>query len=189
MTHERHTWLLQRLKPERSPSDASDIQSAVSDGKLDFEAFKKQRRNHWHYDYMGSSEFEWGAIPKALRAMAALELKSFQFRLSLASVAKPMLLEDGCAIPDPGGALPVYAIAQPELLDYVVQTVHKVAANDIRLKENARLHNVIYDLVSEQRPKFTETTRGWFDLDNLFFFFLDRSMFEATCRLLGVPCS
>lgn len=69
-------WLIQRLKKAYGNDSVLTTISAafafgggLRDGGLSKEAMQLLSQL-WSFDYMGSSEFEWGAVPAALHAMA-----------------------------------------------------------------------------------------------------------------------
>lgn len=61
----RHFYLVQRVYPSKRGKYA-----AMSKGKIDYNPFGYGRLGDYELDYMGSAEFEWGAIPDSLKRFA-----------------------------------------------------------------------------------------------------------------------
>jgi hypothetical protein len=85
-------WLIQRLqRPRKSNGPLGDISrcfafgGGLKDGGINKEAYELIEKL-WRFDYMGSSEFEWGAVPAALKALyeyrKAMVLDGFILRLT-----------------------------------------------------------------------------------------------------------
>ena len=51
LTHRDFPYLIQRMRQRKEPIDAKGVDAITS------------------FDYMGSAEFEWGALPDALKGM------------------------------------------------------------------------------------------------------------------------
>jgi hypothetical protein len=88
----RNPYLIQRLeRPYKSEGPLGDISRAfafgggLKDGGLSKEAYALVNKL-WRFDYMGASEFEWGAVPAALGAIfeyrKAEVLDGFALRLT-----------------------------------------------------------------------------------------------------------
>jgi hypothetical protein len=78
----KRTWLVQRLqKPAPMSIKGKDISNLFSfgggfrNGGLTDEAMALLK-NVFSFDYMGSAEFEWGAVPQALSFLATQTLVS-----------------------------------------------------------------------------------------------------------------
>lgn len=125
------------------------------------------------WDYMGSAEFEFGAIPKALRAMADMEL-----------ITKYQLIKykrrDYRNNKDIAGEVPVYIIAPKRDLQEVIDRIKTLAIGGLRCKENSDFT----ESLSEQ--EYSKDIHGWLELDNGFMFFKDEVMYAHFCNLLGV---
>ena len=112
------------------------------------------------FDYMGSAEFEWGAIPTALNSM--LEAK-----LSTAT------LTNG-----------VFILAPEAIMNDVISWVETASFNPQRLKEHLGLQEAL------AKSKFAKTKGWLKieDSDHCeepFMFFVDEEMFNKTCEVLG----
>lgn len=120
-------------------------------------------RDIFAFDYMGSAEFEFGAVPEAFAFLARATLAASTFTI---------------------GDTPIYVLAPAEWLSEVEARIREFAKDYgedcYRLKEGTRLHAKL------QGDKYTERINGWLELDNGFMFFTDREMWEQTCKLFGV---
>lgn len=113
------------------------------------------------FDYMGSSEFEWGAVPTALQELVKSNLTTTEH-------------------------LNVYIIAPKEIMDDVKDWI-TLAVKDKQeyTKEYVGLKQA---LAKEQYSR----TLGWLKIENdkyckePFMFFVDKTMFESTCKLFDI---
>jgi len=67
-------WLIQRIKTKQRVVTNRDLEQPFSPS-IDF---------HFEMDYMGSSEFEWGALPQALKRMRAATMIDAPKRIKIA---------------------------------------------------------------------------------------------------------
>jgi len=107
------------------------------------------------FDYMGSSEFEFGEVPKTFGRIA-------------------QYCERGKGIKgDVQLSKPVLYLCRKGHKDYVVDTISKLAEDEhkhFRLKETCWLKEVL------EGNKYTEGLKGWLEMDNDFMFFVDSEM-------------
>jgi len=179
------SWLVQRLqRPFRRPgviSNPFSFGGGLRDGGLTKEAMAVLA-DTFSFDYMGSAEFEWGSVPKALQQIAAAHktLAAGSFEVALTEVAPPFLSKRKAA---PAGSGTVYWLAPGGWAEEVETRVLTWAREGFRaqLKESTNLERAL-------RPEddYDARTCGWLELDNGFFFFTDREMWERTCALFGV---
>lgn len=154
--------LIQRLqKPGEKPCILiNDDVLGIPEDTLNF------LRGIFGFDYMGSSEFEMGAIPKALR-----EIRDFAVDGKL--VCGTLL----------NFQRPVYYICQKGVEGYVEELLCKLAEDDFlpQLMEwtsfNRSLEKENYEMLD---------CVGWLEMDNGFFFFVDKDMYLQTCYLFGL---
>lgn len=121
-------------------------------------------RGIFSFDYMGSAEFEWGAVPAALQFLAD------QARRGNAAAA-PIFL--------PGDRILWLLAPHP----YLIEAAHRVNLlyrEKIRLKEASLLREAL-----DGPSSGSGRVIGWLELDNGFLFFKDREAFEKMARLLG----
>lgn len=144
-------------------------------------------RDIFRFDYMGAAEFEFGAVPKALQKVANTashdDLVGFSFEIPLADVEPHW--KDKDAVAEGNGT--IYVICPEDWAEEVANRIRYYAAHpfggkvEYRLLEMTMLHHAL-------RPRDEWDTRrcGWLELDNGYFFFTDKDMFEQVCQLFGV---
>lgn len=139
------------------------------------------RKQFMSYDYMGSSEFEWGAVPRAYwRFLRAFDKKEGSLKVvdMLESVHGQ---KERFYIFAPNATMDM-AVA---FLKYVCMSVVKEGRCYMGLKEGLRLDAVLFhetpmnDRTRDQyyikaRNKNDFDHVGWFDLDNAYYIFWDR---------------
>lgn len=175
----RRSWLVQRLnKPHPGPDNPFAFGGGRKNGGLSDEAMGLLR-GIFSFDYMGAAEFEFGAVPEALQAIAksADDLVAYSFPITLAKVRahwddkRPA---EGIGV--------VYVLCRREWTDEVEQRISEWATGDREdLKERTKLSNAL-------RPfnEWDGETVGWLELSNGFMFFTDRDMWAKTAALFGV---
>ena len=141
-------------------------------------------RSIWEFDYMGSAEFEFGAVPKALQQIAktAEAKKLVVVRLEVATKNDPR--------PCGRDALPgviegvVYGLCHEDHVGEVTKRIkawaHDEFAGGRSTKETVGLERAL------REPDSPYRARGWLELDNGFLFFLDEEMFKKAAGLFGV---
>lgn len=114
------------------------------------------------FDYMGSSEFEWGAVPEAFRFMGEQAVKN-----NLVS----------------GKTNDVFYICPSQYESGVKEVIEKLLLDEyvFRLKEYCGLKDYF-----SNKNKWSRDTVGWVELDNGFMFFTDEIMFENMKRIYGL---
>lgn len=179
------TRLVQRLrKPFYSEGLLVDVLAfggGLRNGGLSDEAMRLLR-DVFRFDYMGAAEFEWGAIPEALTTIAKQQsdLVAEPMFFPLAEVAPDVRAKEQAA---PEGDAVVYIICHRDHLPTVGDRIRGWAAEPYNpdLKESTRLSSAL-----RPHKKWDTEICGWLELDNGFFFFTDREMWEHTARLFGV---
>lgn len=184
----RSSWLVQRLeKPHRVTFAGVTTDSPFSfggglrNGGLSSEAMELLR-GVFSFDYMGAAEFEWGAVPEALKRMAAESLEAWSFSFPLTEVAPNWRDKDALT---PDGDATIYVVSRPEWRSEIKARVRLWSSEGYgsRLKEQTHLCSVLRPSANDEFPS---RVCGWLELDNGFFFFTDKAMWEATARLFGV---
>lgn len=119
------------------------------------------------FDYMGSSEFEWGAVPTALQALASEGIK--------AAINTIICNEQE-----------VYIIAPEAVMAEVTEWVTNTAKGEHeQLKESLNFKRAL------DKEKYADAV-GWLKIeddrrcDEPFMFFIDKQMFENVCKLFGI---
>lgn len=183
----RTSWLVQRLSPSQDPSsDVLDSAFAfgggLRNGGLSSEAMDLLRKT-FTFEYMGAAEFEFGAVPRALRGLAIDEsdLSASTMSVDLADV--PAHWRDRTnTIPD--GSATIYVLCRADHLDEVEDRILGWATGaGNRTKGTVGLTGA---LRPDPDGRYTPETCGWMELDNGFFFFTDREMWRLTCALFNV---
>jgi len=154
--------LIQRIeKPYGVPSDI-DFSNTISVDGLSTEA-KTILKTIYRFDYMGSAEFEFGAIPTAFRFMAK---QAHAKNLVAGSVGN------------------VYYITPKPYEQEVKVRIERLRQDEysFRLKEWCGLK----DALLPTKESFGSKSIGWFEIDNGFMFFVDKEMFENSCNLFGI---
>lgn len=169
------TWLIQRLLQPRSfklpgmefKDNPFSFGGGYKNGGLSDEAMGFIR-TIWSFDYMGSAEFEFGAVPTALRFIAGQASKNNL-------LAGHVELNQGEI---------VYFLC-PKPYEAGVKKLIAQLRNDefkLRLKEYCGLARYF----TEKDNEYAQDYAGWLELDNGFMFFVNKEIFEKTCALFGV---
>lgn len=163
----KRPWLIQRLNkpfPRKEDNPLVALMGAFSfggglkNGGLTEEAMALLGRC-FSFDYMGATEFEWGAVPAALAYIAKNRKKyeTFELPVTTEEECDALLL---CIIP---------TAFKDEIRTFLLHEVYKDRYGD--LKEYTKLHATI------QGEKYNERLGGWLELDNGFMFFTDNDMY------------
>lgn len=179
------SWLVQRLtRPPRGTvlamkDNPFSFGGGLQNGGLSDEAMDLLR-GIFAFDYMGASEFEWGAVPEALRALASRDdLVAHTFTIPLAEVEKNWR---DCSTAKPPGEATVFLLAPAPFAEEAERRIRLWASGKgERLKESTRLSSALRPIEEWDRD-----VCGWLELDNGFAFFTDEEMWRKTCALFGV---
>ena len=109
------------------------------------------------FDYMGSSEFEWGALPKALKRVRENLADYIQFQYSFKKHTSKV----------------VTVFCTKEQQDFVGDILEQLSNNDIRLKERCDLNKFIAGNEDRWNNDF------WWDIDNDWFFWKANAEFDV----------
>lgn len=210
---ELRTWLIQRLNRPYERTEQGDFlakaQEVFGGGSLQMSKEAKDvLRDVFSFDYMGAAEFEWGAVPNALQGMAMdrKDLIAFSHVLSSRhivpgywreSIAWKERRKELDAAKKAGTKPPrkrkpkfedikdatLYVLCRARHEAYAKKVILMCASDNIRLKESTCMKDA---LDPEPGTDYRDRLAGWFELDNGFFFFKDREMWERTCALFGV---
>lgn len=192
MIEMRRTWLIQRLeRPHTSgllaqlgKDNPFSFGGGLKNGGLRPEAMDLLRPV-FSFAYMGSAEFEFGAVPEALRRIANdRTLIAFTVAIPLKSVPQPWD-EKRRKLPNkPEGDGTIYVLAPAEWKVEIDARIKGWAKKPYEgLKESTNLDMVLRPPADD---KFPTRVGGWLELDNGFFFFSDEEMFHKTADLFGV---
>ena len=197
----QETFLIQRLrKPHANPDSvtarlggASAFGGGLVNGGLSKEALRVLR-GIFSFDYMGSSEFEWGAVPKALNKIASNFDEYDNFPISMNMDTGRIRLNPArkyaeCHTPEPTGLRFIYVICHQDNVEEVEKFIQLLTTDDKamgpdseypRLKEPTLLEYSVDPLTD-----YDGEVQGWLELDNGFMFFLDARMYADTVKLFS----
>ncbi len=97
--------------------------------------------------YMGSSEYEFGAMSKSLRAMNTIKMKDLKFNLNDKMI---------------------YVLCKPQEFDQIKSDIFRLAAGTIRLKERVGFSEWIYPDTRYQGEEPDDNI--WWELDKNYVF-------------------
>ena len=164
----KRSWLVQRLKQPYPQDSILGVDNPFAfgggrrNGGLSDEAMGLLR-GVFSFDYMGAAEFEWGAVPEAMQALAKQAKKLTAYTADL-------------------GEGTVYVLCQRAHVDEVNARLTEWATTEyVEMKEQTCLYRALHP-----RDDWDRQVCGWLELDNGFFFFTDAEMWVATARLFGV---
>lgn len=124
--------------------------------------------NIMDFSYMGSAEFEYGALPKSLDYCIRYANDNNLTACEIDVTSRK------------GNIVPIYYICHKDIEEPVVAWIRKASKEEQpRCKEGVRLMDAIDGIYSYNAV-------GWYDLVNRFWFFTDRKMFLNVCKLFGV---
>jgi hypothetical protein len=166
------SYLIQRLKPPFK--GGASMNGVFSFGMVPGGGFNKEALNILssvcEFDYMGASEFEWGAVPKAISTIYERKGQDICFRFSLPTTGKKMALI----------AMDIIVICPPDWKEEVQKRITGWAQDgqDDRLKEPTTLQYIL------KGGLWPNPVVGWLELNNGFMFFTDPIMAERFYKLL-----
>lgn len=164
------THLIQRLNKPDGSINPFAFGGGLRNGGLsdeDVEVLKSV----FSFDYMGSAEFEWGAVPAAINFIA-----------EQASKETPLYPEEECLTS--GVHRDIFYICPKQYEKGVKVVITKLTENEssLRLKEYCGL----LERIKNPRSGYRQDNVGWLELDNGFFFFTDKEMFENVKNFYGI---
>ncbi len=156
------TYLIQRLEKPTGVISVFDFGCGLPNGGLSRQAANAVS-SIFRFSYMGSAQFEWGAVPAALA-----------FITEQANAGAMVA----------GSHLDVFYIC-PKTYEVGVKTVIQNLLSD---EYSMRLLDPCYLSTSVQAMKAEKAVYsvGWLELDNGYFFFIDETMFESTKKFFGM---
>lgn len=157
----RRTHLIQRLRNPTGQVNPFSFGGGLVNG-----GFSKQGMSLvgtvCSFDYMGSSEFEWGAVPEAFRFMGE---QASEGNLVFGQVSN------------------VFYICPSQYESGVKEVIEKLLVDEysFRLREHCGLKDYF-----SGKNEFNRDIVGWVELDNGFMFFTDETMFDNMKKLYGL---
>lgn len=183
-------WLIQRLekameRPEGHLLHGKDNPFSFGGG-LRNGGFSKEAmamfRPIFSFDYMGSSEFEWGAVPEAFKSIL-LSIEDFApvtFEIAAKEIHFHEWDERDYKRPEKGAKKTVYLYAKKDHLGPAEAFIRSLAGKaEPELKESAGFRRAILE-PNDDKEDWRNEIKGWLDLDNCLMFFIDKGMFEKT---------
>lgn len=190
----KDTWLIQRLqKPIVIKNEKMEVLQGFSEclsfgGGLRNGGLTKEAMNLlrpiFSFDYMGSSEFEWGVVPQSLSSIVKNIDKYISFTMSveMENVKENIwrkYAKKGEKIPEKQtGIKDIYILCIKEDKEEVKKIIRDLAMDKINLKERCMLDTSLDPITDSDKRNC-----GWLELDNNFMFFIDQDMFEKTVKL------
>lgn len=179
---EHSSYLIQRLKrPYKVENKLTALANAFSFGggllrggltKEAYEAVSKVCR----FDYMGSAEFEFGAVPEAFKKIANYNEELIGFSVPIDYQYKSWHdkdLKEGTKL--------VYIICKASDKDEIIKRIKNMAVgNPDRTKERICLDEAMAE------HEYAKEIVGWLELDNGYMFFIDKQMYEGFMKLLEI---
>lgn len=175
----KESWLVQRLNaPSPMRVEGREVDNPFSFGGLQNGGLSDEATNLlrgvWSFDYMGAAEFEFGAVPKALRKIAGAKLTAFDVTIPREQIA------DGWRGDKAATEGVVYVLCPVDFKPQVCERIVEFAKDEVRLKEPTRLPDALRGDEDRRLPQ------GWLELDNGFLFFTDPEMWVKAALLFGV---
>ena len=180
----RGTWLIQRLqKPyPNSIENPFTFGGGLVNGGISKEGMKLLS-NIFSFDYMGSAEFEWGAVPAAFRFLAEQKFAN-NIVANVVDVSSDSLKT--------AQEFVYYVCPKP----YEPEVIRRIKLlrntpgcgtrdSEIQLKEHCGLKG-FFDEKDERYAKYAQKNIGWLEIDNGFIFFVDRDVYIKFCNLFGI---
>ena len=167
----KRTWLIQRLnKPNNIfkkmgfKSNPFEFGGGYLRGGLDEKAYDMLNQ-FISFEYMGSSEFEWGALPDALRNILDYIKKR--------DYANGLIKHNGKDI---------YVLCKESEKQKVSEIIGQLLKDErqLHLKELCGLKDAL-----EGKKEYV----GWIELDNGFMFFIDKTTYNGVMGLMGLDAS
>lgn len=202
--HGKNVYLIQRLQ---KPFEESNMLTALSNslsfgGGLVNGGFSKEAWELVHricrFDYMGSSEYEWGEVPRAIASIAtrAKDFVAFTIEIDYKNVAKPWHRESiqrmvgprggkerdvRVTVPERAGKQTVYILSHTEDAKFAEKTIRASALDKLRCKERDGFSRALDPI-----DRWDSENCGWLELEYGFMFFTNKLMFENFSSLLGI---
>lgn len=175
------TWLIQRLnKPYEVQNDMTKLANAFSfggglvNGGLTKEAMALLSPL-FTFDYMGSAEFEFGAVPETLSKIVEHRKDYVDFTTGITFKFKDWKTKETKT-----GMHDVFIICNKADKDEVVDRISKFAKDECygKTKDSVNFNRALGE------AEYTERLIGWLELDNGYMFFKDHETGKKTADLL-----
>lgn len=173
------SYLVQRLQHPIGADPLSFGLAGLKNGglsKQDFQVLNQVIR----FDYMGSAEFEWGAIPEALN-----HIWDNRGNYLFGEITLHYRYKDWRSDEISEGNKTVYYVCSKEDESEVKSRLSKWALND-DVNDNRMKESLLFGAAMAGKSSKISPIVGWLELNNRFFFFLDKKMFEDIVHLFEI---
>lgn len=161
----KNTYLIQRLEKPYGHINPFSFGGGYVNGGMSKEA-SEILKNIMSFDYMGAAEYEFGSLPKSLDNIAKSKNEYVSFSKEY------------------NGKVPVYVICHSVMVEEIKRMLSELAKGKIQTKgfTNFRAAIGMDSFLTKEKCK----TVGWLELNNDFFFFTDKKMFENVSALFEI---
>lgn len=159
-----NVYYVKRLEKPSTVNNIFAFGGGLKNGGISEEAFKLLS-GILSFDYMGFAEFEWGAVPTAIKTLFTGE-DTISFEMDCNSH-------------------PVYVICPKAIEEDVMNWITKASIEHMRLKERLGFKEAL------AKENYADTV-GWLKIEDdriceePFMFFIDKDMFEGVCKLFSL---
>lgn len=207
MTVEINTYLVQRLSRKPRSEFHARASQVFGGGQLQLSAEAwKLLQQVFDFHYMGAAEYEFGAIPKCLKAFVEDKdkLTTFEMTLGRSEVAEAWWRESirrdarqkelraakaqgvkakRAKVTKDKSFEPrtIYVLCRQSQKEYAEACILALAKNKVRTKCGSHFAETL-----DPDPRYEHDDVGWLELDHGFFFFIDQEVFRDTCKLFEV---
>lgn len=184
MSDDFHPFLIQRLK--------KPLEECTISGIFPSPSRKLAIANVMRFDYMGSSEFEGGELKDALAGYAKYvgqnKIQAQTVSVECLRPDRPILPPEKKAMLPESKNVRIYLLAPKKLMDKATIFMKELAQGDPWLQERSYFRESIFaeDISNLSGHPIGQSTVGWFDIKNLFFFFRDKEMFDNMTIISGL---
>ncbi len=161
-------YLIQRLEPPITFINPFSFGGGFKNGGLSPEAMSILK-GILSFDYMGSAEFEYGALPKSLEQIAKHSKDYLGFILTCETKER--------------NTGEVYLLCNSSNYKEVATWIISKAFNEYDPKLHTKEHVGLQDAINKTPRR---KACGWLDIDNHFFFFTDKEMYENVKKLFDI---
>jgi len=186
----KNSYLVQRLtKPHKLEDGNTNKYQAISEvfsfgggyqnGGLAEDAMKLLRPI-FGFDYMGAAEYEFGEVPKALSAIY-LAIPNLASGFVHVKCSRQFYKKQRIVVKNEADIFYICQKYHEEEVKKRIKDFSKGYRSKIHTKEG-----VLLDVAICPDPEIENRNVGWLELDNGYFFFTDKEMFEKTAKLFEV---
>lgn len=136
----------------------------------------------FEFDYMGSAEFEFGAVPEALQAIGKAKEDYIAFQIPKVRYKHT----DWETRKESIGTNPVYVICHKDWKEEVIKRIKAKALGDYGRSKNSFNTKEAVLLNDSLAGGHFRNIGGWLELDNGYFFFTDIVMYRKVRELFRV---